>query len=246
MLASIATENPNSISLVKEYASRKGWPIARNNIMVEGDTDCRYFYLADRLYKNEYNKKLICSRLSIFPPGTGNAGGTYGIIDQFPTIRNLAECDIDRNGRVIYKVILLMDNDDSGKKAAKALKEKYSKYVLYRDIFLLNRIQPSKTRDPGQLHKEISERNELWKDMQCEIEDLIDSKLVEYFLCSNLDYTAKPSLKRDGFSHHYLRDHAKAPLYRFVEENAIIDDLKMIIDTLIFLRFQLGLNPEGE
>jgi hypothetical protein len=39
---------------------------------------------------------------------------------------------------------------------------------------------------------------------------------------------------------------SKANFIRFVEKNAILEDLSLIVDTLKSLRYYLGLPPDGE
>ncbi len=69
---------------VRLFASLKGWPIATNMVMVEGILDQKYFYLADWHYFQETGRKLICSELSLFPPGIGDEGGTDSIQEEYP------------------------------------------------------------------------------------------------------------------------------------------------------------------
>lgn len=230
---------------VRWYAELKTWKLLRRNIMVEGDSDVRYFTVASKLYNQKFGKSLVGTDLSIFSSGAGSMGGTSGVFEEFPTLTKLIQADSDFQGKALFRVIALLDNDYAGKSLKKALLDQYRSMRINRDIFLLNRVLPRKASEPSVLTRHINEENVLWKDLDCEIEDLLAQNLIDAFLEEMPDALKKPCKEISNRRHSEYSDQAKSNLIRFVERNAILDDVEEIVEVLKSLRFYLGLDPDG-
>lgn len=228
---------------VRWFANRMNWPLAPNNILVEGN-DARYFELAAKLYRKEHTRDLLAD-MSIFPTGDGDEGGTYGILRHFPTFRSLIDADVDANGNRLFKAIVLLDSDSAGKSARNGLTAKYTIFQEYRDVFLLFRKMPRTSHDPVQLGNATTKENAPWKRLDCEIEDLLGADLLQRFVKQ-----ATRPLRRDPMflesAHHYeFHEGVKPDLFRFVKERANLDDVRAVAEVLKSLRFYLGLAEDG-
>lgn len=105
---------------VRWYADKKGWSLASTNVMVEGVHDQNYFQLASNLYREEHGLTLLGKNLSVFPSGQGNDGGTDGIENYFPRLREYIALDTNED-KQLFKVITLMDDDSAGKATLRLL-----------------------------------------------------------------------------------------------------------------------------
>lgn len=231
--------------LALEYARRKGWQLKQRNLMVEGDSDVRYFELAGNLYKKETGLSLIGSDFNIFSAGPGNLGGTVGIIDEFYTLYNNIKSDYDQNGKVLFRVVALLDNDKAGRSCHKSLLQQHRLLQDNRDIFLLNRVLPRTASEPKALTSQIKKHNSVWSGTDCEIEDLLDNSLIDYFLDEEPDALVKPIETAGQHRHYEWTPNAKGKLYRFVESYAVFNDLTGLVEILKSFRFYLGLPVDG-
>ena len=238
---------PREGRLVLQYSSARGWPLLPRNIMVEGEGDAEYFSIAARLYEEQEGRVLLGSELSVFCPGIGDDGGTYGILREFPVLRRLTDVDVSEDGKRLFRVVALLDGDPAGKGAFRSLTAKHTRLVAYQDVFLLHRTFPQRSGDPDGLRRSFEGANEHCRRLDCEIEDLLDYELVEGFLKEHPQYESVCRCQRDGGERHYsLAAHAKAPLRRYVRDVAIHNDVRRLIDALRAMRTYLGLSPDGE
>lgn len=228
---------------VRWFAGRMNWPLAPNNILVEGN-DASYFELAARLFRNEHNRDLLAD-ISIFPTGDGDGGGTFGILRHFPTFRSLIDTDVDANGNRLFKAIVLLDSDSAGKNARNALTAKYTSFQEYRDVFLLFRKMPRKSRDPVQLGEAMSRENASWKRLDCEIEDLLGADLLQLFVKQATRPLRLEPIFLESAHHYEFHEGVKSELLRYVKERANLDDMHGIVEVLKSLRFYLGLAEDG-
>jgi hypothetical protein len=231
---------------VRWFAKRRGWQLAKKNILVEGENDQKYFELAACLYEEKYHRQLIGTQLAIFPTGSGDKGGAYGIQKYFRTFRHLIEEDLSPEGMKLFHAIALLDNDPKGKQTYRALTARHTEFHENRDLFLLYRKFPRNTREPNTLTQLIEKENQLWKRLDCEIEDLLSVDLLKLFVNGNSDYIQSEPIDLNGAHHFKFKTHAKALLFRFVEENASLEEVIMVVEVLKSLRFYLGLEPDGE
>ncbi|MDR6468673.1 hypothetical protein J2777_002401 [Paraburkholderia graminis] len=233
--------------LAREYAARNGWVLLRRNIMVEGDGDVRYFELAAKLYAEANNgQSLLGKDLSIFSAGTGNNGGTLGIIDKLPSLLDVIESDKDEQGTKLFRVIVLADNDRAGNACVQALLNRRRTWEIYRDVFLVHRILPTTNRFPHVLRNDVQEANDAWKSLDCEIEDLLDDNIIDAFISTNPHALSQKGISCEGGARHCEWTlQGKANLIRYVERYAMLRDIERIVRFLQALRFHLGLTMEG-
>jgi len=227
------------------YANRKGWTLLRRNVMVEGDRDVRYFKRAACLYFHNSGKSLLGRDLSILAAGSGDRGGTAGIYEEFPTLVKIIQTDCDLQGKALFRVVALLDNDRAGNSLVKALLSQYRSMKKNRDLFLLNRVFPRNSSEPGILSRQIEIANSAWKGLDCEIEDLLGTELIDGFLSGMTNALARPPAEAGSYRHYEWRDIAKGHLALYAKENAMLRDVTSIVEILKSLRFYLGLNPEG-
>ena len=230
---------------VNWYAEQQGWPLKNTNIIVEGDLDKAYFELSDRLYQGKTGLRLLGDDLSVFPPGTGDDGGTSGICSQFPVLRKIIDTDVGADGKATCRVVTLLDGDSAGKHAKKILTSKYSRLIEWRDVFVLHRHMPRSTNEPNALKSQIERANQQWCQLDCEIEDLVSADLMDLFFEQAPNCLKCAPFEATGARHYELQIGCKGSLYRFVEENASYEDIELLIDVLRSMRFYVGLNPDG-
>jgi hypothetical protein len=232
--------------IVRRYASYFNLPICEKSILVEGENDQRYFHLAANLYFEATGKKLLGDRLSLFPTGIGDLGGTYGILTHFHSLRQNMKVDVTSDGKPVYHVIALFDSDSAGKKAFGELAAQYLEYRKWRDIFLLHRIIPRSSRDPKYLERLVAEANHSSRSLDCEIEDLIAKDLVEDYVDMNPNAITKAlAVIGDAFHVDFVKGQ-KGRFCGFVEQNALVEDVVAIVEVLKALRYFLGLAPDGD
>lgn len=230
---------------VREFAQRLGWRISTYNLLVEGTTDVGHFQLAADLYRGATNLRLLDDVFSVVAVGDGENGGTKAMLRYFPVLRGLLNQDETDSNGLPFQFIVLLDNDSAGIGAARLLTGKGQGFVMNRDVFLLNRTCPADTRDPRTYQSKCDELNKQWASLPCEIEDLVSSSLLDEFCRTNGGFCRRPPQLSNGGHHYDWEIHAKAPLLRFVQRNAIAKDLEMMISVLKAMRFQLRLPPDG-
>lgn len=231
--------------IVRAFAARHRWPIAERSILVEGETDRRYFMLAARLYEEECGRRLLGNDVAVFPTGIGDEGGAFGLQRHFHPLRSVMEIDLTPEGRVVFHAIALFDNDMNGKKGFNALTGQHLNYRRWRDVFLLHRSFPMTTRDPVQVEKLVVAGNEDFKMMDCEIEDLVNESVVDAYAQQNPRAFIRPPSRVGTGIHLSFVKGEKGQFCSFVERYAICDDVRAIIEILKALRYFLGLKPDG-
>lgn len=231
--------------LAIEFAKRKNWKLRPRNIMVEGDSDVRFFSLANKLYKQETELNLLGGDISLFACGFGDSGGTPGMLEQLPPLLNIIRADPDQNGKILYRVIALVDNDHPGRSLIRGLTQQYRQLRAFRDIFILNRIFPRTASEPNALTSQIEKYNEDWKGLDCEIEDLLGQDLIELFLEENPNSLRRDPIVMNGRCHYEWTDNAKGKIFNFTKQYASLNDITELVEILKSLRFYLGLPAEG-
>lgn len=226
------------------FAERCGWTLRRGNVMVEGNLDAKYFGFANRLYRDQHGLDLIGKDLSLFAAGTGDEGGTYGVIEKFPTLHALSRLDLDAHGKVKYRIIALLDDDPKGRAAIKHMGQNRT-LKENAQLFLLRRKMPRKTRDAVPLTAHVKTANEIFNGLPCVIEDLVDSTLCDLYAEQFPQHVIGPIRAIGGGHHRGWTEDGKHGLCRFVQTNAQLGDVSQFLDTLKSLRFYLGLSPDG-
>jgi hypothetical protein len=223
----------------KWYAQQKGWTLARANVIVEGNLDVRYFQLASRLWRTKTTHALIDDQFRVHSAGTGDAGGTDGVFREFVTLFNLAQVDLDANGRRQYRVAALFDDDLAGRAKAAQLLRGNRTLQMGRDVFMLRRSWPLLQLAPELIEKHLREANSACGTLACEIEDLLSPSLVDLFLQEKPQFR-KPKLQAGTAFHVDWSDDAKHALVRFAEEYASYDELSGLLAMVVGLRHYLG------
>lgn len=233
-----------SQSLAQLYAARKGWNLLRGNVMVEGTADVAYFELASNLYERDTRVSLVGKDLSFFPAGLGDAGGTYGICEQYPTLLNVVHADPDPNGKLRFRVIALFDKDTHGKNALRMLTKSNRSIRENSNAFLLHYCMPRKSRDSKPLGEHIAAANAYCSSLDCEIEDLLnDAICVEY--AAQFPHHLARTTTLDCETHRDWTVDGKRGLLEFARDVAILSDVVRIVDAIKSLRFYLGLPTDG-
>lgn len=230
--------------ICEAYADQMGWKLLRANVMVEGFLDVAYFNLAGKLYEATCSLSLLGRDLSIFAAGQGDEGGTFGVVEQFPTLLNLAKRDLTREGKMKYRLAALLDNDQAGRDALRLLCRANRAIQENGLAFLLWRQMPRKSRDQRPLSLHIREANSVYQGLDCEIEDLLDDSICDLYATVSPHHLIRKRTAADGFHYDWTRD-GKQGLRLFTAENADSNALSKVIETLKSMRFYLGLPPDG-
>jgi hypothetical protein len=80
----------------------------------------------------------------------------------------------------------------------------------------------------------------------CEIEDLVSSRLITAFVRQNPRCLRRELEERNGAVHCEFQGAHKPNFARFVEMNAALEDLNLIVDALKSLRYHVGLTADGD
>lgn len=225
--------------LVREFARRNGWDLGRCNLMLEGTTDVSYCQLADNHYFQQTGKRLIDEEFHVFAVGKGSAGGTEGVKENLRTLQCILQSEPEP---LQIRVVCVFDHDHAGRKAFSQLKQKFREWG---ELFLLQRITPRVTRDPTQFYKTWLRENKHWKNLDCEIEDLVSRDLLDYFVSENPSSVRRPCLEIGGKHHFEFEGHCKGIVARFVERESSFENVVDVIEFLKSFRWLMKLDPEG-
>jgi len=237
----------SSIPLVgcQWYAAQMGWQLLKGNVMVEGNLDVRYFRRAAALYHRDCGLHLLDKDLSVFAAGTGDAGGTYGITENFPALFKLARLDLDANGKVKYRTIALLDSDHRGKSATRLICQSNRSIRENANVFLLRRNMPRKSRDAAPLSKHLEESNREFNGLDCVVEDLLDAFICELYEAEYPQHIdGKIAFSASGHHRRWTQD-GKFGLCKYMEQYAELGHVTLIVEVLKSLRFYLGLPEDG-
>ena len=236
---------PNGLGGCNWYASQMGWRLLRGNVMVEGNLDVRYFTRAATLHEVATGLSLLGKDLSVFSPGSGDLGGTFGIAERFPVLHGMARVDLDSNGKAKYRVVALLDDDNHGRAAARLMAQANRSMQENAQLFLLKRRMPRRSRDAKPLTQHLKEVNAEFGTLDCVIEDLVDPTICDLYAEQFPEHVKGKSQTTGSGRHSSWLDDGKFGLVRFVEQNAEYEEMQQIIEVLKSLRFYLGLPPDG-
>jgi len=229
------------IDVVKLYGKSKGWELKPRTVLVEGTTDADLFKLTARL-TNERTGDDLFEGLAIVAAGASNRGGTYGVIRELITLRNLARTCLSPSGRPIYRFIGLLDNDTAGRLAVREARRIDTAILEYRDIFRLHPVMPTTGNlDPKTLQKTFEKKNNHYKGIVWEIEDLLPETFFAAFLEAYPNAVSKET-KIDDKIHKDLTRDGKARLHQFIKDNATHEDLEAVMKVLQAIRFYMVLS----
>jgi hypothetical protein len=237
--------NSNPGDVARQYAVLNGWTLRPRNIMVEGDKDVRYFQLASRINEERTGMRLLDGKLSVFSPGTGDKGGVPGVCEQFWPLRKVIDTDLDSNGKGLFRIIAVFDNDPEGRKGLEELARRHRSLRVNRDLFLLQRKFPRQSSEPSIVAKHIVETNAKWSALECTIEDLLSDSFLRKFAEANANSLQAPPIEIEGQKHYKWTPHGKDQLAEFARHHATIDDVAPLLEALKGFRHYLGLPAGG-
>jgi len=133
---------PEEFDAVVRYGMALGFTVRERTVLVEGNTDVELFQLAARLEFQASRRELLGKSMAVVSPGTGDLGGTTGVVRELVGLRALAKTCLLRDGRVRYRFIGLFDNDFAGRKAVRTANEIDTGILEYKDVFRLHPVMP--------------------------------------------------------------------------------------------------------
>lgn len=222
--------------LVEDFATRLGWTIAKVNILLEGTHDASLITHAAELYRSVHRVELLGTDLAVMPAGLGKDGGVMGINRRLPTLRQVAAADPDQAGRLKNRFLALYDSDVAGRRAIAAICSYDATIKKCSEVFLL---RPVMSLKGGADHLAVQQRferdNEPYKDLDWEMEDLIDPTFLDLFE-GEFPTAVRRRVTIADRTHRDFTDQGKRELVKFVKSHANLDDLSDLIRLIRALR----------
>lgn len=238
---------PEDLDSVSRYSSALGFQVRPRTVLVEGTTDVDLFHLAARLEREETGDDLLGASVTIVCPGSGDLGGTRGVIRELLGLRAIARTCLLPSGRPRYRFIALFDTDQAGRQAVRAAQDIDTSLLEYKDMFRLHPVMPMPTAlDPKSLRAAFESANAGYRGIEWEAEDLLPGSFVEAFLLDSPGAVRRTIDLGNGTTHRDFTKDGKARFHRFVRENALRADLKAVVDVLKALRHYFGLPATSE
>jgi hypothetical protein len=226
---------------VARYALSLGLLIRPRTILVEGTTDAKLFQLAAQAERDSTGVDLLGSDLTVLPAGTGDLGGTRGVIRELVCLRGLARTCLLPNGRPRYRFLGLFDNDKAGKLAVRSARDFDNSILEYKDVLRLWPAMPIRVNlDPVAMRVVFERENNAYRGLDWEMEDLLSTELLEAFLAESPGAMIRTS-SIGGKVHRDFSVDGKARLHRFVRDHAMRRDLIGVLGVLRAVRGYLGL-----
>jgi hypothetical protein len=223
---------------VVRYGKALGISVRERTVVVEGNTDVDLLHLASRLEFEATGVDLFGLTLAVVCPGSGDRGGTGGVIRELVSLRAIARTYLLPNGRPRYRFIGLFDNDHAGRQAVQTAHNIDTSMLEYKDLFRLHPIMPTTGNlDPKTLKAIFERANSAYKGNEWEIEDFLPKNFVDAFLD---EYPRAVNRTRDlggGKIHRDFTQDGKARFHRFIRDNAVREDLTNVIQVLKALRY---------
>lgn len=225
---------------VARYGMALGLAIRKRTVLVEGTTDAELFQLAARAECDSTGLNLFGSDLAILPAGSGDLGGTRGVIRELVCFRGLARTCLLPNGRPRYRFLGLFDNDKAGRLAVKSARELDSSILEFKDLLRLWPVMPLCTNlDPIGMQRIFERENGDYKGLDWELEDMLPEGFIDAFQAEYPGAVVRTITVR-GKVHREFTSDGKARLHRFVKEHAMRSDLSGVIEVLKAIRLYLG------
>lgn len=230
------------MDIVARYGRSRGWDLLPRTVLVEGTSDVSLFVLAADHYR-KITKKTLLTDLNIVAAGEGDRGGAQGVVRELVVLRSLATTYLSRDGRPVYRIVGLFDNDTAGQKAVNGARAVDASITEYRDVFRLRPIMPRTcSLDPKALQRCFDDRNAAYKGLTWELEDLVGESLMSLFLEEH-PTALRHEVKVSDVIHRELTRDGKSQLVRFCKDHADLANLQGFIDVLHALRCYMNL-PE--
>lgn len=222
--------------LVEDFAARLGWTIGKVNVLVEGTHDVSIVKHAASLYRSAHGVELLGTDLAVMPAGLGNEGGVQGINRRLPTLRQVAAADPSQSGKLRYRFLGLYDNDVAGRRAIAAISSYDATIKKYSEVFLLRPVMPLKGgADYRAVQHRFESDNEPYKDLDWEMEDLIDPTFLDLFE-DEFPTAVRRRITIADRTHRDFTEQGKRDLVKFVQEHAALDELSDVIRLIRALR----------
>ncbi len=221
---------------VTRYGINRGIEVKPRTVLVEGNTDVNLFKVAANLEREATGISLLGNDLAIAAAGDGINGGAGGVVHQLLFFRGLARACLSPDGRPLYRFIGLFDNDWAGKQAIKMIRHIDASILEYKDVFLLWPVMPIPGNlDPGALRRAFENDNSRYKGLDWEIEDFISTDFIEAFQAEYPSAIIRV-LKVGDKMHHDFSTDGKAQFHKYVQINAVRDDIIGVIELLKAIR----------
>jgi hypothetical protein len=227
---------------VVRYGRAVGFTVRERTVIVEGNTDVELFQLASRLEYAATGVDLLEPTLAVVSPGSGDLGGTRGVIRELAVLRGIARTCLLPNGRPRYRFMGLFDTDRAGRLAVRAAHDFDTSILEYKDVFRLHPVMPmTGNLDPKSLKATFERANSAYKAIEWEVEDLLPSSFVNAFLAESPTAVKRTLDMGGGKIHRDFTQDGKARFHRFIRENAMREDLFEVIQVIRALRYYFGM-----
>lgn len=228
------------MDIVAVYVASKAWTLRRNLVLVEGTQDEAVFGLADRL-STAAGKPILGNDISVVAAGRRDRGGTYGVARELITLRSMIPMVLDRNGRQMYRVVALVDNDHAGRQIINDVVKMDRSAAEFRDIVTMRPSSPVFTSsDVSVRRREYDNANRTYANLNWEMEDALSPRLLQ--LLDTRNPKAITSRRQmGGKTHHEITVEGKVQLSRIALDEANLADLAGIVRVGMMLRSMLGL-----
>jgi hypothetical protein len=232
-------------SAVAAYAEQKGWRIGRRNLLVEGTIDVAYCELASSLFARHHGLHLVDDQFRVVASGLFDQGGVRGVVREMLSLHGRAESDssLPKSSRV--RMLPMFDDDDAGRRCFGKLTDPDFPFRPFHDLFLLKRAYPSLKIGSSGFRDAVKDLNRDWRELDCEIEDLLDRELLAGFCDERNDALKTPPIHR-GPAHHYdFNGHCKGSLLKYAKQLADLPEVVGIVRMLQYFRglFDLPVGP---
>lgn len=226
---------------VARYGLALGFTVRERTVVVEGNTDVDLFQLACRLESEASGADLLGSTLAIVSSGTGDLGGTRGVIRELVGLRAIARTCLRPNGSPRYRFIGLFDTDRAGRLAVQAARDIDTSLLEYRDVFRLHPVMPmTGNLDPTSLKATFEQANSAYTGIEWEMEDLLPRSFVDAFLAERPTAVNRTLDLGGGKIHRDFTRDGKARFHRFIRHYAVRQDLAEVIQVVRALRYYFG------
>src|SRR5260370_20868588 len=133
---------PEDLDSVVRYGRTLGFTVRERTVVVEGNTDVELFNLAARREFEDTGVDLLKPALTFVSPGSGDLGGTRGVIRELISLRANARTCLLESGRPRYRHIGLFDYDHAGRQAVRLAHDLDTSILEYKDVFRLHPVMP--------------------------------------------------------------------------------------------------------
>lgn len=228
------------MDMVATYAASKGWTLRPNIVLVEGTSDEALFRRADEL-SVQAGRVLLGNEICMVAAGRRDRGGTYGVARELITLRSMIPLVFDRNGRPVYRVMGLVDNDRSGRRIISDVIRVDRSAVEFHDIVAVRPVTPTFMQPhPADRRREYDFANLAYRTLDWEIEDALSPRVLNLFDRRYPQLIVQKIRESDKIHHELTRD-GKIELHRLAHKEATLEDLAGVVEIVKMLRSILAL-----